>query len=116
MSSGDLSAEHLNGKQKREVALEEHQRHSVVAAAVKAAWQALIHDMKPPLFPTWLIRKGTIRRKSPWWPCTVINISSNGGNCSSGSGDNTRMTMLVGWTITAVSMMSGTGERLPWVV
>lgn len=46
----------------------------------------------------------------------AINISSNGDNHSIGSGGSTRMTIVVGRTITAISMTSETGERMPWVV
>lgn len=43
----------------------------------------------------------------------VINTSSNGGNHSRDSAGSSRMTMMLGRTVMAVSMMPGTGESMP---
>lgn len=45
----------------------------------------------------------------------IIYISSNGGTHSSCSIPSSGMTMVFGKTVTAVPMMFGISEKMPWV-
>lgn len=53
ISSGELSAEYLSEKQRREVLFEENERPSEAAAAVEAAWMAFMHNLKLPFLQKW---------------------------------------------------------------
>lgn len=46
----------------------------------------------------------------------IITISSNGGTHGCGTSHSTRMTKILGRIITAVPIMSGISEEMPWVI
>lgn len=119
MSNEEVSAEYLNGKQRREVALEEneasgtrccngshlesfHLRHEATSNS------DMVNQEKGP------------QGKKPVPAPMVIRISAAAmapqqRHHSSSSSGSTRMMMVVGRTITAIST-SGASERIPWVV
>lgn len=57
----------LQWETEKRVTLDESSKPSQHGAAVEAVWRAIIHDMMPPLFATWVQTKQAIKGDSPCW-------------------------------------------------